>query len=448
MSTSITIRRYLEKQDIRYQSRPFQGNPAQLFRNGTQGLRAQNIAKAVILKDYRGLVMAVAPAPDQLKVDSINRRLKRRLVPAKQEDYTALFADCSPHLIPPLGEAYGLECIVDDSLLHLDQIHFVSGNQGELLCISTDDFQWLHNNAWYGNTFYPIAAPMQTDSDSTDRDDTEEQNRLPPLPTIANQILLLNQGNSNPEELAKLVEKDPHLAKQIVHYADSRFYGVRETIISVRQAISRVLGYELASNIALGIAACRSLRPNTLGPLGRQAYWRHATYSATLAQGLAYAVAPHTRIQPGMAFLCGILHNAGTLLQGQWYPQKLDQLSQALALYPNTNLLEHENQLLQSNHAQLGAQLLQHWNMPRAAVVSALEHHNPNYEGDYEHYPALLYIVDALLKRHGLGDAAATDLPQHSLRKLGLSYSQVLDVVEKTFQGSTELDLFARKLAA
>lgn len=454
MSTSITIRRYLEKQDIRFKSVSYDSNAAQLYRSGTQSIAARKIAKAVILKDLQGMLMAVIPGPLQLEMNTINQRFKRNLVPAKQEDYAAIFSDCNSSLIPPLGEAYGLECVVDDSLLDNDKIYFVSGNQHELLCVTTADFQWLHNNAWYGNTFCHIAANKHTNTQASLAGPYSANHNLPEhaLPSLSkmakNIIALRNNPLANSEDLAHLVEKDSALAAQISQYAQSRFYGVSEQITSIQQAISRVLGYELAINIALGIAASHCFKANAKDLHGLHAYWRHATYSATLAQGLAYCMSPSKNAQPGTAYLCGLLHNSGTLVLGHAFPNKLIQLRQTIALYPDISVLEHEINLLDTTHTLLGQQLMRSWKMPNEIIASTAEHHNKHYSGPYAQYANILYITDALLKRHDLGDACDTGLPQHILRSLGLSSSQVLGILEKTLQGSSELDTMARKLAA
>lgn len=461
MSTSITIRRFLDRQDVRYATIPCNDDIETVMRYGSNDIAANNISKAIILKDLRGMVMAVIPGPNSLDLEALNRQLHRNLRIAEPQDYHGIFADCSPNMLPPLGEAYGFETIIDDSLLDKDLIYFVSGNNNELIRISGHDFQLLHSNAWYGNTFSHIISEQEEVKDSPSssaakpaaktkvKQRIQKITNMPPMPSMAQKIIQLN---SNPyahaEDLAKLIEKDPSLSAQIIRYAQSSIYGYQGTIASVRQAISRVLGYDLVMNIALGIAATRPFKSSPQGPFGLQAYWRHATYSATLAQGLCNAVPSKQRPRPGTAYLCGLLHNFGFLVLGYLFPKEFVNLNNAIADNPDTPIIDLEERLLGTNHAQVGGWLMEAWNMPEEVHVTICEHHNPEYSGPHADYARLVNIANQLLKRHDIGDAISDELQEKLLEKIGITDAQALAILEKTFEGREDLETMARQLAA
>jgi Ala-tRNA(Pro) deacylase len=91
MSTSITIRRYLDRQDVRYATIPCDDIET-VIHQGSDDIPADHIAKAVILKDLRGMVMAVIPGPHHLDLDALNRQLHRNLRAAEAQDYHGIFA--------------------------------------------------------------------------------------------------------------------------------------------------------------------------------------------------------------------------------------------------------------------------------------------------------------------------------------------------------------------
>jgi len=462
MSTSITIRRYLDRQDVRYATIPCD-DVATVILRGNEDINAANVAKAVILKDLRGMVMAVIPGPHHLDLEALNRQLHRHLRLAEAQDYHAIFADCSPDMLPPLGEAYGFETIIDDGLLDRDLVYFVSGNPNELIRISGHDFQLLHSNAWYGNTFSHITSESQSNKPGKTagaqkppaankakvKQRIQKITNLPPMPNMAQKIIQLN---SNPyahaEDLAKLIEKDPSLSAQIIRYAQSSFYGYEGTVASVRQAISRVLGYDLVMNIALGIAATRPFKSAPQGPFGLQAHWRHATYNATLCQGLCNAIPSKQRPRPGTAYLCGLLHNFGFLVLGYLFPNEFVSLNNAIVEDPNTPVMELEERLLGTNHAELGSWLMEAWNMPEEVHITISQHHNFAYSGPHAEYVRLVNVANQLLKRHDIGDADSDELPADIADKVGLSDAQALAILEKTFEGREDLDSMARQLAA
>ena len=460
MSTSITVRRFLDNQDVEYTTVPVAaGEQGTLVSQGGR-IPLNSIARAVILKDIRGMVMAVLPSTHRLNLEALNHQLHRRLQPATPEDYRGVFADCVLKLLPALGEAYGFETIIDDSLLDHDFVYLFSGNPGELVRVTGADFQLLHSNAWYGNTFSqisddprakPAAAPAAepVTSIASMRQRIERLTELPAMPTLAQKIIQLNANPyAHAEDLAKLIERDPSLSAQIVRYAQSPLYGYQGKVISVRQAISRVLGYDMVMNIALGIAATRPFKLPAEGPLGLNAFWRHATYSAALAQALCSAVPRSLRPRPGMAYLAALLHNFGFLLLGHLFPREFAVLHNAVRQEPGTPVLELEQRLLGTTHMEIGAWLMESWNMPQEVIISQREHHNPDYNGVHANYAQVVALADAMLKGHDMGDAASDDIPESILSAVGLQEEQALAVLSRTLEGSDDLESMARLLVA
>lgn len=463
VSTSITVRRYLDKQDVRYTTIGVDRPLDELLQHGNDQIKASQIAKAVVLKDLRGMLMAVLPGPNQLNIEALNRQLHRNLQPAQRQDYQAIFADCTPGILPPLGEAYGFETVVDDGLLDQELIFFVSGNNSELVRISGYDFQLMHSNAWFGNSFSHIAAdrekhndeqmPQHDDSASHNHKDLaqllQQPDAIPALPLIAQKI---NQLNNNPyahgEDLAKLIETDTSLSQQIIQYAQSAPYVNDKTSSTIRQVIARSLSYDLVMNFALGISATRVFKITPHGPLGLQAFWRHATYSATMVYGLCQVIPRKHHLQVGTAVLCALLHNIGVLMFGQRFPREFTELNNAVSNNPETAVIDIEQHLFGITHAQIGHWLTHYWLLPDELVTVTLEHHNSAYSGPYQEYVRLVFLANSLLKQYQIGDAGDEGISDEFLQQMGVTRQQVLPVLDKTIQGRDELDNMARQLAA
>jgi HD-like signal output (HDOD) protein len=272
---------------------------------------------------------------------------------------------------------------------------------------------------------------------------------LPPMPEMAQKIFALN---ANPyarvQDLAAIVELDPSLSAQVVRYARSPFFGYRGRINSVHEAIARVLGYDLVMNIALGIAAAAPFRITREGPLGLSAFWRHATYSAVLAQSLSAACTTGVRPRQGLAYLAALLHNFGYLLLGHLYPQEFTRLNDAAAAQPSVAINVLERDIVGTSHAEIGAWLMEAWNMPGEIIATVREHHNAGYDGANAGYVHLVRLVDHVLRKHGLGDADSDGVPPELLQQLGLSPVQIDAKFNKLIESRDELDDIARTLAA
>jgi len=107
----------------------------------------ERLAKGVMLEDDRGYLMAVLPASRKLDLGALHRTLGRNLGLAAESELAALFADCEPGALPPVGEAYGLEVIVDESLEDAADVYFEAGDHLALVHVSGPDFQRLMGDA-------------------------------------------------------------------------------------------------------------------------------------------------------------------------------------------------------------------------------------------------------------------------------------------------------------
>lgn len=462
MSTSITVRRFLNKQDVRYATTQFAGPIDEMFNKGNDNINPAQIAKAVVLRDLRGMLMAVLPGHHVLDIDAINRQLHRNLREASAEDYQSVFADCSPGVLPPLGEAYGFETVIDDGLLDQDLVYFVSGNENELVRISGYDFQLLHSNAWFGNTFSqiskeekkPHSVPQKSIKEADELQDIKNQlstmSDPPSLPAMAQKIIQLDTNPyAHGEDLAKLIENDSTLSEQIIRYARTASYVKDSSISTLRQSMARGLTYDLVMNIALAISSIRPFKITAHGPLGLQAFWRHATYSATLIHGLCTMLPRKQRVQTGKAILCGMIHNIGHLAIGELFPKEFAALNTALSdNSADTSICDLEQRMFGITHCEVGHWLAQLWNMPSEINAAILHHHSMDYAGPHKEYARLVYLADNLLAQHNIGEAADDEVSDDFIQQLGLTRQQINNALEKTIKDRDELDNMARQLAA
>jgi Ala-tRNA(Pro) deacylase len=102
-----------------------------------------HIAKGVLLKDRTGYVLAVIPASEWIDLRRLQAELGRDLNIAPENEVDRLFNDCAPGAVPPLGEAYGLEMVLDESLISLSSIYFEGGDHENLVRLDGNQFNAL-----------------------------------------------------------------------------------------------------------------------------------------------------------------------------------------------------------------------------------------------------------------------------------------------------------------
>jgi len=101
------------------------------------------MAKSVVLEDDQGYLLAVLPASCRVDLGELHRQTNRSLGLATEYELTALFEDCEPGAVPPLGFAYDVETIVDDSLVEQPDVYFEAGDHERLIHVSGEAFESL-----------------------------------------------------------------------------------------------------------------------------------------------------------------------------------------------------------------------------------------------------------------------------------------------------------------
>ncbi|MGR9100656.1 MAG: aminoacyl-tRNA deacylase [Gammaproteobacteria bacterium] len=102
-----------------------------------------HLAKAVLLKDESGFLLAVVPASEWLGLNGLNDELNRNLQLASEDEIATVFDDCKPGAVPPLGAAYDVETVIDESLASLAWVYFEAGDHENLIKVKGEDFHEL-----------------------------------------------------------------------------------------------------------------------------------------------------------------------------------------------------------------------------------------------------------------------------------------------------------------
>lgn len=105
------------------------------------------LAKAVVLEDRDGYIVAVIPANHRVDLPDLAEKLHRELSLASERELQGLFSDCAPGAVPPLGEAYGIPTVWEESLAGKPEIYFEGGDHRTLVHMSGPDFCELMSSA-------------------------------------------------------------------------------------------------------------------------------------------------------------------------------------------------------------------------------------------------------------------------------------------------------------
>jgi Ala-tRNA(Pro) deacylase len=153
MTISATVQRYLQGRGVPYEvlTHPLTGSSAETAQSAH--VSGDRLAKTVVLRvgdNADGYLLAVLPASHHLSLDLLQRWLGRSVEFASEQEIGKLFPDCELGAIPPLGEAYGLDAVLDDSLAGLDEVCFEGGDHRSLIRVGGAQFRQLMSGARHG----------------------------------------------------------------------------------------------------------------------------------------------------------------------------------------------------------------------------------------------------------------------------------------------------------
>lgn len=434
------------------------GRAAQLLK-----LPAEHVLAVQVFGDELGKLLVVYPIEAQPDLDKINLILNRKLKLISQVKSNRLFSDCDAGCMPPLGRAYGLEMVIDNSIKYLNEIYFSSGSYTALVQISTTDFMLLNPRAKYISMIVPRPEVIALEDGNQRLDEVlAERKKLlstlpfPELPSVAVKLLQLSmQGEHSIRELIELVSNDELLQKQITLYSQLPFvHGkMEQKPPCVDAIIEHVLGFDMVSHIALGVSAGRAF--DNQAEHSTVEFWRHAFYAAAYAERITQLASDQLRLDPAISYLAGLFHNFGLLLISQLYAPEYSLLKKWLRIYPKQPIAVLEKRLLgmgrafnivRGGHAQLGESLLRHWQLPESICVITREHHSINYTGEYGLYIKIIQITNQLLREVGIGDGSSTGLNAKHLAELGLDEQQVRQGIKDLQADTSGLELLAHSL--
>ncbi len=190
---------------------------------------------------------------------------------------------------------------------------------------------------------------------------------LPTYPGIALQLQrLISAGTFGMDELVKLVESDPGLASHVVRAANSAFYRPIQPITTLPSAILRIGASELGNIAIAGTLGVQALIDGPLVALRRDS-WRRSLVNALLCQQLARG----RRLDPGEAFLAGLLHDFGETIAYRTFEVILGE-------HPEVSPRPAELwvQRAKAYHVELGMTLSADWKLPNFLAEVVARHHD------------------------------------------------------------------------
>jgi Ala-tRNA(Pro) deacylase len=151
MAIAPTFQKYLATKKVAYDLVPHEQTKTSMHNAEACRISGDRVAKAVVLRDGDGYVMAVLPASHHIRLRDLRKQLGLDVDLATEHEIEELFRDCAPGAIPPAGECYGLDTIVDDSIEEQPEVYLEGGDHATMVHMSQTQFASLMSMAQHGS---------------------------------------------------------------------------------------------------------------------------------------------------------------------------------------------------------------------------------------------------------------------------------------------------------
>ncbi len=156
MAIAMTLEQYLSDQGVEYDTVRHSHTFSSMDTAHAAHVPGDQLAKAVVLQDKEGYLLAVLPATHKLELGMLQNQLQRDMALAPERDVGELFKDCEFGAVPPVGSAYGVDTVCDDALMEAEQVFMEAGDHERLVRMSGANFRKLMARAAHGHFSYHI----------------------------------------------------------------------------------------------------------------------------------------------------------------------------------------------------------------------------------------------------------------------------------------------------
>jgi len=223
---------------------------------------------------------------------------------------------------------------------------------------------------------------------------------LPPFPAIIAKVTeILKNDDYAVKEVVDVVKRDPALVANILKISNAAYFGPRQKITSIRDAVI-FLGQRQLIKVLQTADIARYFRP------GKRVYgadamdlWEHSVAVAIMSQILSLHIRGR---EDDTLYTVALLHDIGKLVMGEYVEEAAEKIFQ-LVNNQGYSFLEAEEAVVGINHAELGGKIAAHWHFPEELRLAIAYHHRPDLIEDVDvELPFLVYLADQFCLMMGI----------------------------------------------
>jgi len=246
----------------------------------------------------------------------------------------------------------------------------------------------------------------------------EGLHQIPTIPAVLAPLLRyleLPAEQLDVQKITDMIAQDKSLAAQCLQMANSPLFGRWQKMDSLRGAIVG-LGIQRVRDIAMSCGVL-NLMPHAMGGIDPVAFWEHSLGCALVCRHFARKI---SYPDPGKAYLAGLLHDIGIILNLWILPREFQQVFER-ARTEGIPLHEAEQSVLGFTHCDSGRLLAERWELSTEFRDVVSLHHSSFENCEHAGLIALVELSDLLCRMSGLNHGYIEKREVNLLEQVGFA---------------------------
>jgi HD-like signal output (HDOD) protein len=198
---------------------------------------------------------------------------------------------------------------------------------------------------------------------------------VPSMPQVVLRFLeIMQDPNFDYADLVRVLSTDPGTVGEILYLANSALFGVRNKVVSPKQALT-LLGPKRTRSLLLGRYLVDTLSKKRVAGLDMGYFWRRSLACSLVASHFAEAVLPRQRDE---AFIGALLADIGIPILAEALPANYAPIVARYTPHAAPVTPEDEQEAVEVTHAQISAMVLSHWTLPDSVSAAVNLHQSAN----------------------------------------------------------------------
>jgi HD-like signal output (HDOD) protein len=217
---------------------------------------------------------------------------------------------------------------------------------------------------------------------------------VPSMPQVVLRFLeIMRDPEFDYADLVKVLSADPGTVGEVLRLANSALFGVRNKVVSTRQALT-LLGPKRTRSLLLGRYLVDTMTGKKVHGLDMSYFWRRSLASSLIASHFAEAVLRRSRDE---AFISALLADIGIPILAETFPENYAPIVARFTPHATPATADEELEAVEVTHGQVSAMVLAHWTLPNnvTAAVNLHQSSNPG-SGDVATIARVLHASDRI----------------------------------------------------